>query len=395
MMKARRNTQQDTPGRRERVYPRSRQTEAETTSRGRPVVLIVDDVEDNLLALQGMLRRDDIEIATANSGRAALETLLARDVALAIVDVQMPEIDGFALAELMRGVDKTRLIPIIFVTAGPRDVSRIFRGYEAGAVDFLFKPIDEQILRSKVAVFVTLFRQRQQLIQAERMREMFLGILSHDLRNPLNGISVCAQLVLRRTEEDGIRAPLERILRNSERMTRLVDQLLDFTRIRLGGDVSLTPTTADLRVVVQQVLEELVAHSKRLSLEADGDMAGTWDIDRLAQVVSNLVGNAIQHSAPATPVSIRLNGTAERVLVLEVRNSGPGIPSELRDVLFEPFCGSTRAGGFGLGLFVCKHFVLAHGGTIEFESNDASGTCFRVHLPRHSGAATLAPLALA
>src|SRR5262249_5306238 len=113
----------------------------DSATAGRPVILIVDDIEGNLLALEGMLRRDGIEIVTVSSGRAALEVLLERDVALAVVDVHMPDIDGYALAELMRGVEKTRYVPIIFVTAGPREVSRVFKGYEAGAVDFLFKPI--------------------------------------------------------------------------------------------------------------------------------------------------------------------------------------------------------------------------------------------------------------
>jgi signal transduction histidine kinase len=364
--------------------PASHRTEG--TAGERPVVLLVDDVEDNLLALEAMLRRDDIEIVTASSGRAALEILLERDVALAVVDVQMPEIDGFALAELMRGVEKTRNVPIIFITAGSREVARVFKGYEAGAVDFLFKPLDEQILRSKIAVFVRLHMQRLQLIQAERMREMFVGILGHDLRNPLNGILISAQLVLRRSQDDSVRDLLARILRNSERMNRLIEQLLDVTRIRHGGGVALSPAPTDLRVVVEHVVEELTEHRERFRLDVEGDTVGTWDVDRLAQVISNLLGNAVQHSPPGTPILVRVNGTRAEMLVLEVHNSGPGIPIEIRDVVFEPFRGRKSRGGLGLGLFVCKQFVAAHGGRIEFESSDQTGTCFRVRLPRDARA---------
>src|SRR5690606_24751607 len=115
--------------------------------------LLVDDLEDNLLALSALLRELDVQILTARSGAEALEMLLEHDVALALLDVQMPEMDGFELAELMRGSERTRHVPIIFVTAGVRDAHRHFRGYEAGAVDFLYKPIDPHILRSKAGVF--------------------------------------------------------------------------------------------------------------------------------------------------------------------------------------------------------------------------------------------------
>jgi phosphoserine phosphatase RsbU/P len=134
-----------------------------------PVVklLLVDDLEENLLALDALLRRPDLQLLKAQSGTEALELLLVHDVALALIDVQMPELDGFELAELMRGSERTCRVPIIFVTAGAREAKRIFQGYDAGAVDFLFKPIDEHILRHKVDTFVELHRQRQQL--AEQM----------------------------------------------------------------------------------------------------------------------------------------------------------------------------------------------------------------------------------
>ncbi|MDB4989601.1 MAG: Chemotaxis regulator - transmits chemoreceptor signals to flagelllar motor component CheY [Myxococcaceae bacterium] len=134
-------------------------------------LLLVDDLQENLLALEALVRGPDIQVLQARSGTEALELLLSHDVALALIDVQMPEMDGFELAELMRGSDRTRRVPIIFVTAGAREPSRIFQGYDAGAVDFLFKPIDPHILRHKVDTFVELYRQRQQLAaQVETIR---------------------------------------------------------------------------------------------------------------------------------------------------------------------------------------------------------------------------------
>src|ERR1700761_9598026 len=125
--------------------------------------LIVDDLEENLLALSALLARQDVQILTARSGAEALELLLVHDVALAFLDVQMPDMDGFELAELMRGSERTRHIPLIFVTASGRDEQRMFRGYESGAVDFLHKPIEPRILVNKAEVFFQLYRQKQQL----------------------------------------------------------------------------------------------------------------------------------------------------------------------------------------------------------------------------------------
>lgn len=352
----------------------------------RPVVLIVDDVADNLVAFEAMLRRDDIEIVTVPSGAAALEVLLKRDVALAIVDVQMPEMDGFALAELMRGVERTRYVPIIFVTAGSHDSSRVFQGYEAGAVDFLFKPVDPQILRSKVDVFATLERHRQRLREQDRMREMFIGILGHDLRNPLSGITMAANVVLSRSKDETVREPMERIIASSQRMARMVEQLLDLTRLRLGEGIALQPRPCDLRRLVEDVLGESEATSRRGRLEVRGDATGTWDADRMLQVTANLIGNALQHGAKGSPVVIHIDGTAADTVVLRVHNEGPPIPEDLRPVLFEAFRGQgkgQRGGGLGLGLYISHQIVLAHGGQLTFESSADAGTTFAASVPRH------------
>jgi signal transduction histidine kinase len=354
----------------------------------RPVVLIVDDVADNLLALEGMLRRDDIEIMTASSGRAALEILLDRNVAVAIVDVQMPEMDGFELASLMRGVEKTRCIPIIFVTAGSRDQSRVFKGYEAGAVDYLYKPIDEQVLRGKVDVFVTLEKNRQELSEVNRVREMFMAVLGHDLRNPLSGILMSAEILSGRTDDPDLRERVAAITRNAERMNRLIEQLLDAARFRAGSGITLSPAPADLKELTLQIVGELDPAAQRFRIDATGDTAGTWDVDRLLQILSNLLGNAVRHSPAGSSVTIAIDGRHHDSVSLHVCNEGPPIPDALRDVLFEPF---RRAGrperreeGLGLGLYITRELVNAHGGRVSFESSAAAGTRFIVDLPRHA-----------
>lgn len=354
---------------------------------GNPVVLIVDDVADNLIAFEAMLRRDDIDIVTVSSGRAALEVLLKQDVALAIVDVQMPEMDGFVLADLMRGVERTRYVPIIFVTAGAQERARVFQGYEAGAVDFLFKPVDPQILRGKVEVFATLERQRQRLREQDRMREMFIGILGHDLRNPLSGITMAATILLGRCKEEALREPVERILSSSQRMARMVEQLLDLTRMRLGEGVALQTRPCDLRKLVDDVIGESESTRRRCQLDVQGDSAGTWDPDRMLQVAANLIGNAVQHSPAGSAIQVVIDGSAPAQVVLRVHNQGAPIPEALRPVLFDAFRGQgkgERGGGLGLGLYITHQLVLAHRGTLGFESSATSGTTFTAALPRRA-----------
>ncbi|ATQ67487.1 MULTISPECIES: hybrid sensor histidine kinase/response regulator [Methylosinus] len=361
----------------------------------RPVVLIVDDSADNLLALEAMLRCDDFVIATALSGRAALDILLAHHVAVAIIDVQMPEMDGFELATLMRGVEKTRDVPIVFVTAGSRETSRMFKGYEVGAVDYLWKPIDEQILRSKVDVFVRLERQRQQLLQAERMREMFVAILGHDLRNPLQGIKTATERTMRLTQDEEARKTLESIRQSGDRMARMIAQILDVTQMRAGAGLTIRRAPTELSLVVEQIVDEFSAHRRLLRVEYSGDTRGVWDADRLLQLVSNLVGNAVEHGPPGGHVHVRVDGRAPAWVKFEVHNGGCGLPKQLRDVLFEPFRSGDRTRGLGLGLFICKQIVEAHGGAIDVESTDETGTAIRISLPRrHADDAPLpAPLA--
>ena len=206
--------------------------------------LIVDDLEENLLALSALLERDDVQVLTARSGAEALELLLVHDVALAFLDVQMPEMDGFELAELMRGSERTRHIPLIFVTAGAREQQRLFKGYESGAVDFIYKPIEPRILQNKADVFFELYRQRQQLAlelqdrsETLRLNEMFSALLAHDLRSPLSAILASAQLLQRRTEDRPAFETAARIVSSGKRMARMIEDMLDLARARLAGGI--------------------------------------------------------------------------------------------------------------------------------------------------------------
>ena len=371
--------------------------------------LLVDDIDENLLALEALLRRDDLEILKARSGRDALELLLVHEVALAFVDVQMPEMDGFELAELMRGSERTRQVPIIFVTAGVREPDRVFKGYEAGAVDFLFKPLTPRIVRQKADIFFELYRGRRRLAeqldelrasavererlvgelqQSLRLAEMFAAVLGHDLRNPLTVITSSAEQLARKSGDEAIRRSMDRTLSSARRMGRLIDELLDLSRARLAGGIPLAPSRVDLRALCQKVLaEHEVSHpQRRLDLQVEGDPCGVWDEDRLFQALSNLMGNAVQHGRPDTPIRLRVAATSTSgEVTIETSNAG-AIPAELRPHLFDPFHvvrrKRERSQGLGLGLYIVQQIVLAHGGVLDVSSSEETGTTFTIRLPR-------------
>jgi signal transduction histidine kinase len=226
--------------------------------------------------------------------------------------------------------------------------------------------------------------------RAEDFRERFLGIVSHDLRNPLSAIIASAGF-LRDDESLGARQlrAVQRIARSADRMGRMIADLLDFTRGRLGGGIPLSRQPTNLRHLCRHVVDELEAShpGRELRLRAEGHFLGEWDPDRLAQVIGNLGKNALDYSPEGTPVDFRLHdeGTA---LCLEVHNQGAPIPADQLSRLFEPFRRASQdenrpRPGLGLGLYIVQQIVQAHGGTIAVRSTVADGTTFTVRLPRH------------
>jgi two-component system sensor histidine kinase/response regulator len=358
--------------------------------------LLVDDLEENLLALSALLEQLDVELLTASSGQEALELLLVHDVALAFLDVQMPEMDGFQLAELLRGSERTRHIPLIFVTAGAREQNRMFKGYESGAVDFIYKPIEAHILQNKAEVFFQLYRQRQQLAlelndrtETLRLNEMFSALLAHDLRNPLSAILASAHLLQKRGTDKLAQDTAARIITSGNRMARLIEDMLDLARARLGGGIVVKREPTDFKMLVEKVVREHQTAVPERPIESsfEGDLNGQWDPERIAQVASNLIGNAIKHGDAAAPVTVRLEGTQD-CITLVVKNGGTIAPETLRH-LFDPFRGGPREGGrsegLGLGLYIVSQIVQAHDGKVEVATGEGNETAFLVSLPRANG----------
>jgi signal transduction histidine kinase len=231
----------------------------------------------------------------------------------------------------------------------------------------------------------------EELSQTVRFSEMFVGVLGHDLRNPLSAISTAAAHLLRRVGDEKVARTVGRIVSSSERMARMIDQLLDFTRVRLGRGLPLALGTTDLAEVCRVALDELEDQRGGCAVDLDvvGDAVGHWDVDRLGQLVSNLLGNALRHGTPGQPVAMRIDGTGEQIR-LEVVNGG-AIRPEILPVIFEPFRTTpdrkeAHSSGLGLGLFISRQIALAHGGSIEVKSSEEEGTRFTVIVPRRAAA---------
>jgi signal transduction histidine kinase len=355
-------------------------------------ILIVDDIAHNITALKALLTRPDVAVLVADSGTAALDLLLKHEVALAILDVNMPGMNGFELAALMRGSPRTSHVPIIFLTATAQDASRTFRGYEAGAVDFLYKPFDPRILQSKVDVFVQLEQQKRQLAaqlvttrQMLEANEMLMAVLSHDLRTPLGAVLASAEYLMRTAADQQSATVAARVKNSSLRMARMVDQLLNLARLQ-GGRLPLQPRSIELATLCRSVIDEFASreNGKRILFRSRGNTAGAWDTDLVWQAVSNLVSNALHHGA-AGDVSVEVDGEAADFVRLKVANRGV-IPPEVFPHLFKAFGpnnnGSRSREGLGLGLHIVHEIARMHGGTVDVKSDETGGTVFTIELPR-------------
>jgi signal transduction histidine kinase len=231
--------------------------------------------------------------------------------------------------------------------------------------------------------------ERTHLDEIGAFREQLIGIVGHDLRNPLNTIVMGSQLLLLREDLGETETVVVRRITNSAmQAARLIDQLLDLTRSRLGGGIPIDPTRFDLTDVCRQVIgeTELTYPDRPLHLDMRGDLTGVWDRDRMYQVLANLVGNAVHHGEPRSSIELRIDGT-ETEVVIEVTNRGVPIPPETLPSIFDAFRrGRTdqpsRTEGLGLGLFIAKQIVRAHEGSIAVTSSAGDGTTFQVRLPR-------------
>jgi signal transduction histidine kinase len=387
----------------------------ETVVAPRPI-LVVDDVPANLLAMEVALAPLDRAVDCVASGRAALGRLLDQDYSLILLDVQMPEMDGFETAAMIRARRRTRHTPIIFVTAHQTEPALVRRAYQLGAVDFLFKPIEPDILLAKASVFVTLQTQADALAEArlrrdfdaarrdferslhqhqldrfaeeDRRKDRFLAMLSHELRTPLAPIRTAIDLA-QRDPAHGLTPKMLQILdRQTAQLARLVDDLLDLSRIK-SDKLELRRETVDLRAIVDTAISTVAQ-----AIEGQHDIVVEVperpvlvDVDpaRIEQILANLLGNAVRYMETGGRVEVSCEVTGDRVKIL-VCDDGIGIdPAQLENV-FEMFVqegvGNDSPGGLGLGLALSRRLAEMHGGTLTAESSGRNcGSTFILTIP--------------
>lgn len=383
-------------------------------------LLLVDDLPENLLALEALLRDERLQVHTATSGEEALSLLLEHEFALALLDVQMPGMTGFELAELIRGSSRTMHLPIVFVSAADREPSYTFRGYENGAVDFLYKPLDPHAVKSKVRVFTELHLKSRELrhrlveLEAARaeqerllatlqhtqgelqralaMRDEFMSMVSHELRTPLSVMTLDAVMRQEKLKKDDLawfsRERLQSMVARDDRqlrsMTRLIDDMLDISRIQ-HGKLSIRPRRTDLGELVRHVVADFDVHYRDVPLQvesADG-VVGDWDDSRIGQVLINLLSNALRYG-DGKPVRVDVSRTADGMALLAVTDQGAGIAADEQQRIFEQFergAAARNSPGMGLGLFISRYFVQAHGGSLTVKSAPGEGARFEIRLP--------------
>lgn len=367
-------------------------------------ILLVDDLGENLLALEALLKREDVVCLKARSGDEALELLLVHDVALALVDVQMPGMDGFQLAEFMRGNVNARHVPIIFVTAGSADLQRRFRGYEAGAVDFIQKPIETDILRSKANIFIDLYRQRMEILAqrdeleayanalraADRRKNDFIAMLGHELRNPIMALRAGLQLLERQSDKN-LKADIQaRMEVQAHHLSRLIEDLLDVARID-QGKISLQRERVSLQSVIESAVDtsrpkiDAGAHDLTVALPSQP----LWlegDFTRLSQVVSNLLTNAAKYTPAEGQIRVSADVVQDEVRI-DIADNGVGVPHDMQGRIFDLFTQSKGPDdrsreGLGIGLALVKQLVEMHEGAIELVSDGPGrGSCFTLRFP--------------
>jgi signal transduction histidine kinase len=383
-------------------------------------ILLVDDEARNLDALEAVLQDPAYRLIRADSADLALRELLSHDIAAIILDIKMPGITGFELANLIKGTKKFRQIPILFLTAYHLEDEDVAAGYGAGAVDYLTKPIKPQILRHKIAVFADLFRKTRALAElndtlelrvqqrteelaqsaaalrdASRQKDQFLATLAHELRNPLAPLRTGLDLLLQRPDApvSASSRTLAAMNRQLDHMVRLIDDLLDVSRISRGV-LELRREPADLAAIIRQAIDSAQPFiaSKQQTAVFDGQLPGEVDVDptRIAQIIGNLLHNASKFSPKGSEIRVELaaGGPDGDDAMIRVIDRGVGIPPDEIDRAFDMFSQvrseAGTGGGLGIGLSLARRLAELHGGALHaFSEGDGRGTTFTLTL-RHA-----------
>ncbi len=353
-------------------------------------ILVVDDKANNLLAMRALGDCEDLHLRVAADGQQALELLLTHEVGLILLDAQMSGMDGCALVELMRGSPLNTPVPIICVTTFAPDGPGSLRGCEHRAVDFLYKPVDPQVLRSKVQVFLDLHRQRQQLAQrmaelqrVTRLNALMIEALSHDIRTPLAVLTLNAELVRRHHEAPAMQAAGARLKTATLMLSRQVDHLVNLAAAPVIGETP-NPAPGDLAALVVQRLQLLPPQPGQAAVAfvVQGEGTAVFDAAMMARAVDQLLLLTLTHGH-GQALQVELDGQSRDTVTLSLRLPQPLGKAARADLLHA----ATAAPGMppsrtGPGLGTADRVARAHGGSLIGRSNGREGTLLELMLPR-------------
>lgn len=396
-------------------------------------ILLVDDRPDNLMSMEVVLEQDGYSFSKATSGKEALKILLKEDdFSLILLDVKMPIMDGYETAELIYQREKFKQIPIIFITGQDYEEAAMFKGYETGAVDYIRKPVNPQILRSKVAVFAELYRKNQLLKQREEelrvinedlmqlnsdlenrvrdrtleleklnhdlrdlnlSKDKFLSVISHDLRNPLTALLASSEKLNRNIEKLNMRElkQLSEIInRTSNKILNQLNELVDWAK-KQREKTTFNPEKIHLLKGMDESIELLRTNAAQKKIVLENNIPENIYVNAdslmLRSIVQNVVTNAIKYTPHGGCVTLTAEPQDTMVEVC-VKDSGIGMTEEIKERLFKQSgptsSGTNKEQGSGLGLLLVRDFVTQHGGTIAVESEIGSGTVFKFTIPNES-----------
>lgn len=362
-----------------------------------PIILVVDDTEDNLDLLEFALKRKPVQMLRAGSGKECLQIAAQNHPDVILLDIQMPEMDGFETLKHLRASKKTLGIPVIFLTAQRKDASSIEQGLSLGADEYLTKPIDidELLVRTR-----SLVRFKKMEAELERTKADFMAMLIHDMRSPIGGISSILELL----EEPLIKnSPIQDVHREllvsaedaTRRLLNLINDMLDLSKFE-AGKMNLTRDPVLIGEIANRIIKQMQPQFKQkqiqLNISLEEDLPSiSVDSQKIAQVFTNILSNALKFTPADGTVKITITSSKDAAgsnefIQTSIINDGPGIPPDELPMLFERYKQGVaseivQAKGTGLGLAICKLIVEAHGGVITAESEPGKITTFRFSLP--------------
>jgi two-component system sensor histidine kinase/response regulator len=367
------------------------------------MILIVDDNPENLFSLKKVLELNSFNVDTAASGEEALKKILKNSYILIILDVQMPGMDGFEVAETISGYSKTKDVPIIFLSAVNTDKRFITRGYASGGIDYITKPVDVDILLLKVKTFYRLYEQAVELTNtqaylreeiefrkaAENKKDEFISIASHELKTPLSSIKGYVQILQRsmaKYNEEGMNKYLHRTQLQISKLTNLVSDLLDISKIE-SGKIQYNKESFDFGNLVKNTIE-IMKQTQECSITLKSYVENLnfhGDEIRLEQVIINFLTNALKYSPDCKEVEVNFYLTAKGEIYLGVKDFGIGIPAHLQEKVFDKFYRveetATRFQGLGIGLYISAEIIKRHNGRFGVTSKHGEGSEFYFKLP--------------